>query len=453
MKTIRNSLGVVAMTCWLGVGVAGAQTSAEQVGCSDAALGVGLDAWGRTLVAGAAYDNRIVEWDTGHAHYADLALSRLMPDGSVDADFGRGGNLLLDVGDFDELSEVVALGPWVYAAGVTAPTMDGRRGDRDLVVLRLGPTGQLDPTFGATGKVTLDLGGDDELAGLALDPAGGVWLSGSTALDSASDGFILRLTPEGVLDPDVADQGVFRVDTGSDSDRLLSIRVLANRVYAGGVSTVDGQAAAIALGLDLEGTPLASFGDQGLSLFSVGETLGDAAVSFHGSSGSTAVTLTHLGSDGSVHAVTTLFDARGQVAHPGPEVQLPAGTSPTGGSFWWGGALYLSGAIYNEDFSLGDAFLTRLAGEALDSSFGGGLVREHLALEYAAYYDLAASLESVTVAGWEFSEQAETLGDSNALVARYTADGVLDKSFGNGGIVLHDFRGGAAVCGPAVFLP
>ena len=90
MKTpiISLAFGIAA----LGTRAALADETGER--CSDAALGVTRDLAGRTLVVGAAYDNRIIEWDGGHAHYGDLAIARLRRGGELDASFGRGGTLI-----------------------------------------------------------------------------------------------------------------------------------------------------------------------------------------------------------------------------------------------------------------------------------------------------------------------------------------------------------------------
>jgi uncharacterized delta-60 repeat protein len=426
--------------------------------CSNAAVGVATDRDGRTLVVGSAYDNRILEWESGHAHYGDLAISRLLENGAVDDTFAEQGTLLLDVGDFDTLTDVIVRREGIYSGGTTAPTADDRSGESDLVVLALTETGRRRRGFGARGVLTLDLGGDDELAGLAADPNGTLYVAGTSSAGGESDGFVLRLTRHGELDTAFGDGGIVWLDTGSSADRVLSIQVSARGVSVGGQTLVDDEAAALAARLDHDGRWSRRFGDAGIATQVVGGALDAVGVAFHGRYGTTAVVLPRSTPSGDVEAVTAVFDADGRNAGTGgaSEVQittLPRGASFTSGGFWWGGSLYLSGAIYNDDFSLGDAFLGRaVPGGELDGEFAGGPVTQHLVLEYAAYYDLSVSRDGVTVAGWEFSESAGSLAASDALVARYGHDGILDESFGDSGVVLLDFRGGQRVCGPAVFI-
>ena len=54
-------------------------------------------------------------------------------------------------------------------------------GGFDFLVIRLNPNGTLDTTFGAGGKMTVDIaGGDDRARGVATDAAGNVVVAGTT---------------------------------------------------------------------------------------------------------------------------------------------------------------------------------------------------------------------------------------------------------------------------------
>lgn len=447
-----RAVSVAALGASLSSGV-----RAEQVeggfACSDAALGVTTDRDERTLVVGAAFDNRVLEWDAGHAHYGDLAVARLLADGSPDPSFGDRGNVVVDLGDFDELSEVLSVAGGVYAAGTTATTAGDRSGPADAVVVRLDRAGRLDPAFGSGGLALLDLDGDEAVVGLAQGPRGSVYVAGSSvAGDGASQGFIARLTSSGVLDRRFGETGVVRVSVGSTTDGVLSITSSWRGVRVGGQTVVDGEAGVFAADFDHRGQARLGFGADGLAVARVGGSAA-SAVAFHGRRGNTAVTVLRDDAAGAVESVTTIFDDRGRVRRGGADAivaTLPAGSDAMGGALWWSGSLYLSGSIYTEDFALGDAFLARVGrSQGLDPTFAGAIVSEHLELEYAAYLDLSAGARGVTVAGWEFSESEERLPRSDALVARYGHDGVLDTSFGNDGLVLLDFHGGDAVCGPA----
>ena len=452
MKTpiISLAFGIAA----LGTRAALADETGER--CSDAALGVTRDLAGRTLVVGAAYDNRIIEWDGGHAHYGDLAIARLRRGGELDASFGRGGTLLVDLDDFDSLAEVIVQEDGIYAAGTTATTVDDRSGAADLVVIATSEAGRPRRDFGRDGTLRLDFGGDEELAGIAVGPADTLYLAATSTVAGESNGLVVRLTREGELDETFADGGLAWLDTGSSADRLLSLQVSPRSVRVGGSTLVADAAAAMAAEFGHDGRLSPGYADEGIAVHLVGGTASAGAVALHGRRGSTTVVVPRDMPSGAVEAVTVTFDARGRSESDGvPRVwhtELPPGAAFSAGAAQGRGALYLSGAIYNADATLSRAFLGHVDAGSVDGGFGGGLVTQHLQLDYAMYYDLVVTNGAVTVAGWEFSESPEGLAASDALVARYRHDGTLDDSFGDEGVVLLDFQRGRRVCGPAEFI-
>jgi hypothetical protein len=114
-----HATGVIGLTLLGGQAGVAAQSQPERVACSDIAQSLAKDVQGRHVVGGTAYDNRIVHWEGGgHAHYGDLAVSRLLADGSTDASFGTRGTVLLDVGDFDDCDLV----PYSPRRSGAAPT-------------------------------------------------------------------------------------------------------------------------------------------------------------------------------------------------------------------------------------------------------------------------------------------------------------------------------------------
>src|SRR5262249_42256794 len=112
----------------------------------------------------------------------DFALVRLNADGSADGSFGAGGRVLLDLGGDDVLTALaVQADGSVVAAGTTSSA-----GGSDVVVVRLRPDGSLDPRFGVGGVFRLDVaGGADEAHAVALQADGKVLVAGSTVLASA----------------------------------------------------------------------------------------------------------------------------------------------------------------------------------------------------------------------------------------------------------------------------
>jgi hypothetical protein len=73
--------------------------------------------------------------------------------------------------------------------------------DEPVHVERSLPNGALDATFGRNGRQALDFGGRDvDVTALRVDTAGGIWLAGTTTGSGLSGSIVQRLQPNGTLD-------------------------------------------------------------------------------------------------------------------------------------------------------------------------------------------------------------------------------------------------------------
>jgi uncharacterized delta-60 repeat protein len=153
---------------------------------SRSANAVAMDASGRVYVAGMANDGA-----TGD----NLFVLRFTDAGVLDASFGSGGAVLLDVlpGSTDAASRIVLDGSRILV---------GANVSGNMAVLRLLDNGSLDLGFGDGGKVTFDFGSatPDSLADLVLEPSGKLLLVGSTTYEGASGVALIKLNPDGTLD-------------------------------------------------------------------------------------------------------------------------------------------------------------------------------------------------------------------------------------------------------------
>lgn len=442
-----SALGVVGLSL-------AAAPAVAQVACSDIAQALAKDLSGRYLVGGTAYDNRIVHWEGGgHAHYGELAVSRLLTDGSRDPSFASDGTALRNVSDFDDVSEVLSRPHGVDAGGTTAALVGDRRGPRDVVIWRLNRDGTTNEAFADRGLARLDLGGDESLAALSPAADGGLFVVGTTQVEGVADGFVARYTRAGTLDEGFGEGGVVRLDFGSDQDELVGGRSLLGSLVVAGRTVRDGEAAAFVAKLDLRGRLIPYFGEAGIAVAPIGGAPGSGGASSHSLFSGSAVSLAKNLEDGSTRVATVVFDAWGHVrltpeGGTAFELDAPTGTADSLNAserFW--GSLYLAGATYPESFATGDAFVTRIDDTAPAADFGG-VISEHYELEYTAFNDLAVDLRGVTAVGWDFSETEQDLPRSDALLVRYRHDGSLDSSFGDGGVLHHDFRGGELACVP-----
>src|SRR5690606_19950931 len=100
----------------------------------------------------------------------DFAFARFTANGTVDTTFGASGKVILDLGGDDEAVAAVR----VQSDGkiVVAGSMEVG-GDRDWLLARFTAAGALDTTFNSVGYVTTDLlGYDDEVHALVIQSDG-----------------------------------------------------------------------------------------------------------------------------------------------------------------------------------------------------------------------------------------------------------------------------------------
>jgi uncharacterized delta-60 repeat protein len=168
----------------------------------DGSLDVSFGNGGKVITSDAGYDwfsavalqpdGKIVVagWSGGGFYSADFVLARYNFDGTLDAGFGSGGKVTTDLGG-DDRASAMALQPdgKIVAAGRTS--------GGNFALTRYNQDGSPDATFGLGGKVTTDLGGDDAVSAMALQPDGRIVVGGA----SNSRFALARYNRDGSLDP------------------------------------------------------------------------------------------------------------------------------------------------------------------------------------------------------------------------------------------------------------
>ncbi len=160
---------------------------------NDAALGLVRQSDGRLLVAGF----------TDFFGTLDIAVVRFFENGTLDPSFGVGGSggIVLDSGAA-EVARALLQQPNDGRPVVAGFTNAG--GSDDFVVLRLNPSGDsLDTSFFNTGGTRISFGTNrrDIANALVLQPDGKLVTTGSSSDGVESFLALLRLNPDGVLDP------------------------------------------------------------------------------------------------------------------------------------------------------------------------------------------------------------------------------------------------------------
>jgi uncharacterized delta-60 repeat protein len=278
----------------------------------------------------------------------------------------------------------------------TAVTVKGTAGtqtvSKTITVTVRGPAGSLDTTFGAGGVSKNPIGqAEDYGYAAALQPDGKLILVGSVKGPNFEDFGIVRFTRDGALDTTFGNGGKVVVDFASAPDIARAVAVQADgKIVVAGGSNVPGDAERFALlRLNQGGTLDTSFG-----------TGGKFTAAFSGS--------------GSDRANALLIQPDGKIV-AGGQSSFFRNNADSGVDF--AVARYLPSGAPDTSFGTAGQVTTPI------STFGGS----------DKIFGLALQGDRIVAAG----------GDVFQL-ARYTAAGVLDSTFGNGGKVEKVFPGSSS---------
>lgn len=321
------------------------------------------------------------------------AITRLNPDGGIDRTFGRAGRVSLPFDpSFGQPTRATLLARGKVLATMANPPTLATAPVSDFRTTRFTADGQIDATFGNAGTVTTDFTSTartNAVAVAALADGSSLVLSSYAGPDRPVIA-VTRYDPTGRLDTSFADHGTALVDFGGLSSTPGDLAIAADGRIAivGAAHDPDTTLAipAVAL-LDADGAPVSSFGGDGQALFP-----------------------------------------------PGPNQQ-----SVLHKVVFSGGKLLAAGGAYGGAFVLMRIDLTG----ALDPSFGtGGVVNTTFAPDNGAprsttAYDLDVQDDGrIVVVGVDGQFVDFGIPPQNVFaIARYTADGQLDPSFGTGGKV------------------
>ena len=150
-------------------GVAGKVVTDMVSGQQEEALGVAIQGDGRIIVVGY----------TRPGLGFNFALARYNTDGSLDGSFGVGGKVTSGVAG---LAYAVAIQPdgRIVVAGELAITSPIGTDFADFALARFNPNGSLDTTFGSAGRLTTDIGaGTNSARNIVLQPNGAIVVSGN----------------------------------------------------------------------------------------------------------------------------------------------------------------------------------------------------------------------------------------------------------------------------------
>jgi uncharacterized delta-60 repeat protein len=237
-------------------------------GSDDYGYAMAVQEDGKIVVAGRNYDN-----------LGDFAVLRLERDGKLDTTFGDAGKVSVEIGEGADVGRAVA----IQEDGkiVVAGSTDGGASKLDFGLIRLLPDGSLDEDFGEGGKVTTSFSEDADTAyAMLIQKDGKIIVAGDgqggtseTGLDFA----LARYNEDGSLDEDFGEGGKVMTSISESSGR--------DSIYALAFQEVDGEQRIVAVGgegdfsvarYNEDGSLDVNFGDEGTVRSINGSTIGAA---------------------------------------------------------------------------------------------------------------------------------------------------------------------------------
>ena len=331
----------------------------------------------------------VVVGETGPFNAVDFALARYLPDGNLDSTFGLSGTVTSDFGG-DEFAAAVTLQPNNHIVVVGEAEFGF---DSEFITARYDIFGGLDPTFGSGGWIITDLGSNLDRAEdvLVQQPAGEILVAGST-YNLSKDFALVRYTTDGALDANF-DGGIVVTDLGGDEAIRGLVRQGDGRVVAAGY---------IDYGFTSD-FALARYLDTGLM---------DSTFAFSG---------------------TAVIDING--------------------GFDQGYDVLLQSTATEEILVVGRgginfALIRLLMDGSLDPSFDmDGIVQTPLGNGWDTANDITLQPDGLILAA---GSAYDNNGRSDFVLSRYTPDGSKDLGFGANGVVTTDFGAGRDERGKAV---
>ena len=202
-------------------------------GGSDVVSSLALQPDGAIVVGGTSF-----EPDQNAPTNPAFAVARLLADGSPDPGFGQDGTALADVHVDDVSQEALAsLAVAPDGAILAAGHLDADGVSPVMAVVRWRADGSLDEAFGSGGVAEWQGARVSQASSLAVQPDGRLVVAGRAADNPVAPGpgdgpgqlgidtdwtwALLRLTPDGALDPSFGEDGVVRTAVGKQARAMV----------------------------------------------------------------------------------------------------------------------------------------------------------------------------------------------------------------------------------------
>lgn len=296
---------------------------------------------------------------------------------------------------------------------------------------------ELDTSFGADGRVNVQLGPyRDQAHAAVVQPDGKIVVAGSSSSSANLDFVLLRFNPDGSLDETFDYNGAAITAIGDQDDEVLALGLLSDgRIVAAGY-TDNGSDRDFALARYLsDGSLDREFGENGVVVTSVGNSNDQATALVVGDDDTLVVAGAAEGTGGNV-LVVAKFLVTGELdpAFADKGINLVGvGDEAVAESVVMGmdDRIVVSGSYVLEG-DVGLMLVGFSAGGELDAEFGsdGVAVADRSAGASEGYGALVGEDGTILVAG-----SVEQTGNQDAALFKFTADGKISEDFGVNGIL------------------
>lgn len=337
-------------------------------------------------------------------------------DGALDTSFGNSGKVITDFGgNNDQITAVVIQTDGkIVAAGYTSAAGIG-----DFALARYNADGNsLDTGFGTGGKVTTDFGAndDDRARAMIIQPDGKIVVAGYATINSIKEIAVARYDYTGVLDKSFGKNGiVLTYTTAHIDDEANAIALqLDGKIVVAGTTNNGSDLDFVVVRYNSDGSPDNGFGSNGIV--------------------TTDIVPSSTGPSSDDHANSVAVDINSNITVAGYSTvpEFPTGTTDN-----------FSLARYKSNGLLDTSFVS--SGKTSDP-IGS-------ALDHINALAIQPNGQAVVAGNYHSS----VTSDNDFIVARYTSGGARDPTFGTGtpkpGTVETDFGSGSDTAYAMVLQP
>ena len=188
----------------------------------------------------------------------------------LDPGFGNDGRVAVELGTYGDRANAVAVQSdgKIVVAGSSSSTAD-----LDFLLFRLLPDGSLDSSFNLDGTVVVPAGSaDDEILALALQSDGKILAAGYSHNGTDRDFALARFNSDGSLDHDFGLDGIVVTSVGNSDDEITDIALQDDGAIVVTGTALGTSGRVVVLGrYTADGTLDTGFADNGFSFTGIGE--------------------------------------------------------------------------------------------------------------------------------------------------------------------------------------